>query len=154
MLTESGPTVLEFNARFGDPEAQVLLPLLDGDLAAALLGVATGDRGAMEGSVSIRAGAAVGVVVAAEGYPAAPVGDRRLGGAEPSAVDDGGPVLSFHAGSKRMSDGSYEVAGGRVVTMVGLGASLAAAREVAYRGVAEVRLEGGQHRSDIALREL
>ena len=154
MLTESGPTVLEFNARFGDPEAQVLLPLLDGDLAAALLGVATGDRGAMEGSVSIRAGAAVGVVVAAEGYPAAPVGGRRLGGAEPSAVDDGGPVLSFHAGSKRMSDGSYEVAGGRVVTMVGLGASLAAAREVAYRGVAEVRLEGGQHRSDIALREL
>jgi phosphoribosylamine--glycine ligase len=154
MLTQSGPMVLEFNARFGDPEAQVLLPLLDGDLAAALLGVATCDRGAMEGSLSIRPGVAVGVVVAAGGYPLAPVSGGRLDGAEPSATEDGGPLLSFHAGTRRTSNGSYEVVGGRAVTMVGIGDDMATAREVAYRGVAEVRLDGGQHRSDIALREL
>ncbi|MDP9467306.1 MAG: phosphoribosylamine--glycine ligase, partial [Chloroflexota bacterium] len=154
MLTEGGPMVLEFNARFGDPEAQVLLPLLDGDLATALLGVATGDRGAMEGSLAIRPGAAVGVVVAAEGYPSAPASGRRVEGAEPSGVDDGGPLLGFHAGTRRNGDGSYASAGGRVVTFVGLGDDLASAREIAYRGVAECRLDGGQHRSDIGLREL
>jgi phosphoribosylamine--glycine ligase len=154
MLTEAGPMVLEFNARFGDPEAQVLLPLLDGDLATALRGVATGDRSAMEGSLALRSGAAVGVVVVAEGYPSAPVTGRRLEGAEPSAADDGGPLLCFHAGTGRAVDGSYASSGGRVVTFVGLGDDLATAREIAYQGVAGCRLEGGQHRGDIGLREL
>jgi phosphoribosylamine--glycine ligase len=154
MLTDAGPIVLEFNARFGDPEAQVLLPLLDGDLAAALLGVATADRGAMEGSLAIRPGASVGVVVAAEGYPSVPVMGRRLEGAEPSAVDDAGPLLCFHAGTRRRGDGTYESSGGRVVTFVGVGSDLAVAREIAYQGVAGCRLEGRQHRSDIGLREL
>ena len=72
MLTAQGPMVLEFNARFGDPEAQVLLPLLDGELANALLGVARGERGLMEGSLAPRPGAAVGVVLASDGYPDAP----------------------------------------------------------------------------------
>ena len=154
MLTDAGPMVLEFNARFGDPEAQVLLPLLEGDLASALLGVATGDRGAMEGSLAIRSGAAVGVVVAAEGYPNAPVSDRRVEGAEPSGVGDDGPLLCFHAGTRRAGDGSYRSLGGRVVTFVGLAADLGAARAVAYGGVANCRLDGGQHRSDIGLREI
>ena len=86
MLTDDGPMVLEFNARFGDPEAQVLLPLLDGELSAALLGTAIGDRALMEGSVRPSDGAAVGVVVVSEGYPDAPVTGRRLEGAEPSAA--------------------------------------------------------------------
>ena len=154
MLTDAGPVVLEFNARFGDPEAQVLLPLLDGDLASALLGVATADRGAMEGSLAIRPGASVGVVVAVEGYPAAPVTGRRVQGADPPGVDDHGPLLCFHAGTRRAGDGSYESSGGRVVTFVGLGDDLAAAREIAYRGVSGCRLDGGQHRSEIGLREL
>jgi len=154
MLTDAGPMVLEFNARFGDPEAQVLLPLLEGDLAAALLGVATGDRGAMEGSLAIRSGAAVGVVVAAEGYPQDPVNDRRVEGVEPSGVGDDGPLLCFHAATRRAGDGSYRSSGGRVVTFVGLAADLAAARAVAYGGVANCRLDGGQHRSDIGLREI
>ena len=153
MLTEAGPMVLEFNARFGDPEAQVLLPLLDGDLATALLGVATGDRGAMERSLAIRPGATVGVVVGAEGYPAAPVAGRRLDGAEPSGVDDAGPLLCFHAGTRRTGDGGYESSGGRVVTFVGLGPDLGTARVRAYDGVAGIGLEGSQHRTDIGLRE-
>src|SRR5207245_5289091 len=85
MVTDDGPMVLEFNARFGDPEAQVLLPMLDGELASALLGTARQDRGAMEGALGLRHGAAVGVVVASEGYPDAPVVGRSLIGAEPSS---------------------------------------------------------------------
>jgi phosphoribosylamine--glycine ligase len=153
MLTESGPMVLEFNARFGDPEAQVLLPLLDGDFSEALLGTATGDRTAMEGAVALGSQSAVAVVVAAEGYPAEPVAGRRLTGAEPSPPGDESQ-LCFHAGTRRAGDGSYLSAGGRVVTFVGVGADLAVARETAYRAVAGCELEGGQHRSDVALREV
>jgi phosphoribosylamine---glycine ligase len=153
MVTVAGPVVLEFNARFGDPEAQVLLPMLDGDLAAALRGVAVGDRGAMEGSLGLRSGAAVGVVVASEGYPEAPISGRPLGGAEPSSADDDGALLCFHAGTRREARG-YRSSGGRVVTFVGRGPDLAAAREAAYGGVAGCSLEGSVHRSDIGLREL
>jgi phosphoribosylamine--glycine ligase len=154
MLTDDGPRVLEFNARFGDPEAQVILPMLEGDFATALLGAATGDRGLMEGSLSIRDGAAVGVVVAAEGYPEAPVTGRRIDGVDPASVADDGDALVFHAGTRRADDGGYETTGGRVVTVVGRGHDLAAAREAAYREVAAVTLEGAQSRRDIALREV
>jgi phosphoribosylamine--glycine ligase len=151
MLTDAGPMVLEFNARFGDPEAQVLLPLLDGDLAAAMLGVATGDRGAMEGALGPRAGAAaVGVVLASEGYPDRPVSGRPLAGAEPSSPADGGPRLCFHAGTRADRDGGTLATGGRVVTFVGLAADHAAARAEAYAALAESSLEGGQQRTDIA----
>jgi phosphoribosylamine--glycine ligase len=92
MLTDDGPAVLEFNARFGDPEAQALLPMLDGDLAAALLGCATADRGLMEGSVAMRPGASVAVVIASEGYPDAPIAGREVEGAEPTAADDDGEL--------------------------------------------------------------
>jgi phosphoribosylamine--glycine ligase len=153
MLTEGGPMVLEFNARFGDPEAQILLPLLEGDLAAALLGTASGDRGAMEGSLGLGVGAAVGVVVASAGYPEAPTLGRPLTGAEPAGASDAGPVLIFHAGTAS-SAGGYVSSGGRVVTVVGLGADLPAARARAYEGVTGIGLEGAQHRTDIALREV
>ncbi|HTI30159.1 MAG TPA: phosphoribosylamine--glycine ligase [Methylomirabilota bacterium] len=154
MLTDAGPMVLEFNARFGDPEAQVLLPLMDGSLSQALLATATGDRAAMEGAVALDGRSAVGVVVAAEGYPSNPLSGSRLEGAEPTAVDDVGPLLRFHAGTQRAGDGGYRSSGGRVVTIVGIGDDLATARETAYLGVAEVRLEGGQYRSDIGLGEV
>ena len=154
MLTVAGPMVLEFNARFGDPEAQVLLPLLDGTLAQALLGVATGDPSAMQGAVALSGQAAVGVVVASEGYPGESVTGRPLLGAEPSSASDGGPLLCFHAGTRPGADGSYLTSGGRVATFVGTGDDLASARESAYRGVAGGQLEGGQHRGDIGLREL
>jgi phosphoribosylamine---glycine ligase len=149
MLTDDGPMVLEFNARFGDPEAQVLMPLLDGELSAALLGCATGDRSLMEGSVRATGSAAVGVVVASEGYPEDPLTGRVLEGAEPaSAADDGGP-LCFHAGTRRRADGTVETTGGRVVTLVGLGSTVAEARAAAYAGVADVHLEGARDRTDV-----
>ena len=148
MLTADGPMVLEFNARFGDPEAQVLLPMLDGDLAPALLGVAGGNRGLMEGSLALRPGAAVGVVVASDGYPEAPITGRRIEGADPASAADDGDRLTFHAGTRRTTDG-YESAGGRVLTVVGRGADHASARARAYAAVAEVGLDGGHYRTDI-----
>lgn len=154
ILTDAGPMVLEFNARFGDPEAQVLLPVLDGALTEAMVGCAIGDRGLMEGSLTVADRAAVGVVVASEGYPDAPVTGRRLEGAEPASASDDGDVLVFHAGTRRTADGGYESSGGRVVTVVGRGRDLSSARLAAYRGVDEVALEGGQRRADVALREL
>ncbi len=153
MLTDDGPMVLEFNARFGDPEAQVILPMLDGSLADALLGCAIGDRGMMERSVAPRAGAGVGIVVASEGYPDAPIAGRRLTGAEPSTPADDGAVLDFHGATRRDAGGGYETSGGRVVTVVGRGANIEAARGEAYRAVADVTLDGGQFRTDVALRE-
>ncbi|HEY8179597.1 MAG TPA: phosphoribosylamine--glycine ligase [Candidatus Limnocylindria bacterium] len=153
MLTAQGPMVLEFNARFGDPEAQVLLPLLDGELANALLGVARGERGLMEGSLALRPGAAVGVVLASDGYPDEPHTGRALTGAEPAGPDDDGPGLCFHAATRR-SDGGYVSAGGRVATFVGVGDDLAAARATAYAGIEEASLEGSQLRRDIAEREI
>jgi phosphoribosylamine--glycine ligase len=149
MLTDDGPMVLEFNARFGDPEAQVLLPQLDGELSAALLGTAIGDRALMEGSVRPMDGAAVGVVVVSEGYPDAPVTGRRLEGAEPSAPADGGDILVFHGGTRVVAGSSFETTGGRVVTIVGRGSTLPDARAAAYRAVEEVRLEGARCRTDV-----
>jgi phosphoribosylamine---glycine ligase len=154
MLTDAGPTVLEFNARFGDPEAQVLMPMLAGDLAPALLGTATGDRGLMEGSLGVASGAAVGVVVASEGYPDAPEIGRTLDGADPASPSDDGSVLVFHAATRRTPDGRYATAGGRVVTVVGRGADLALARDAAYAAVDAVTLDGALVRRDIATREL
>jgi phosphoribosylamine--glycine ligase len=154
MVTDDGPMVLEFNARFGDPEAQVLLPLAEGELAAALLGCATGDRRLMEDSVAMSEGAAVAVAVASAGYPDAPATGRPVGGAEPSSTADDGELLRFHAGTRSSEAGGYETTGGRVVTFVGRGPDLNSARDAAYRGVAQVELEGGQWRTDIAAREL
>jgi phosphoribosylamine---glycine ligase len=153
MLTEDGPMLLEFNARFGDPEAQVLLPRLDGDLAQALLGVATNDLGLMEESVALGRSAAVGVVVAAEGYPERPATGRPIAGVEPAEAGNDGPILCFH-GATRSAGGGYETIGGRVATFVGLGDDIATARAAAYQGLTGCLLEGGQHRADIGLREV
>ncbi len=108
----------------------------------------------MEDSIAVAVGAAVGVVIASEGYPDAPLTGRRLEGAEPSGPADDGTALCFHAGTRRLGDGAYETTGGRVVTMVGRGPSLAAARDAAYGAVERVALDGGQYRADVAEREL
>ncbi|MGH2400118.1 MAG: phosphoribosylamine--glycine ligase, partial [bacterium] len=141
MLTAGGPMVLEFNCRFGDPEAQVILPLLQGDLAGAMVETLEG----RDPRPSWSDGAAVCVVVASQGYP-----DRSPTGIP---IQIGGPAsdaLIFHAGTE-MKAGRLVTAGGRVLNVVGLGDSLPEARARAYAGVTGVNFEGMQYRNDIGL---
>jgi phosphoribosylamine--glycine ligase len=142
-LTATGPAVIEFNCRFGDPETQAVLALLRSPLAALLHATATGTL-AKQPRPEWSDGAAVVVVLAAEGYPNTP----RLGDVITGADREG--VL--HAGTRRRDDGAVVSAGGRVLSVVGTGEDLAAARAEAYRRLAEVHLPGSHHRTDIALR--
>jgi phosphoribosylamine--glycine ligase len=141
-LTSGGVRVVEFNARFGDPETQVVLPLLETPLAGLLHAAATGTL-ADHPPLRWRPGAAVTVVVAAAGYPERP----RTG--DPVTGADGEGVL--HAGTAVDAEGTVRSAGGRVLAVTGTGADLAAARQAAYERVAAVRLAGAHWRSDIAL---
>jgi phosphoribosylamine--glycine ligase len=141
-LTSRGLRVVEFNARFGDPETQVVLPLLETPLAGLLHAAATGTL-ADHPPLHWRRGAAVTVVVAAPGYPEAP----RIGA--PVTGADGEGVL--HAGTAVTPDGTVVSAGGRVLSVVGVGTDLAAARQAAYERVAGVRLADAHWRTDIAL---
>jgi len=143
VLTSSGPQVIEFNCRFGDPETQVVLALLGTPLARLLFATAMGTL-AVEPPLEWSDGAAVTVVVAAEGYPGIP----RLGDVITGAEGEG--VL--HAGTRRRDDGAMVSAGGRVLSVVGTGADLAAARVDAYARLDRVHLAGSHHRTDIGLR--
>ena len=142
-MTSTGPQVIEFNCRFGDPETQVVLALLDTPLAGVLHACATGTL-ADVGPLAWRPGAAVTVVVAAERYPGTPVtGDAVEVGTLPEGVE----VL--HAGTRQ--DGDLVVSsGGRVLSVTAVGADLATARTRAYEGVAAVRVRGAHWRTDIA----
>ncbi len=144
-ITSTGPQVIEFNCRFGDPETQVVLALLETPLAELLHACATG-RLHEVGPLRWRPGAAVTVVVAAEGYPDAPV----LG--DPVELADlPAGVTVLHAGT-RLEGGAVVSAGGRVVSVTAVADSLSAARDLAYEGVAAVSLRGGHWRTDIARR--
>lgn len=148
MIDQGRPRVLEFNVRFGDPEATVLVPMLDGDWLSLLDGAARGDLSGVQAKT--RPGAALAVVMASERYPASPVtGDRIEGLGAP--VPEG--VYVYHAGTRR--DGDVVVtAGGRVLTVGARAASLAEARDCAYLAVGGVRWRGEHHRSDIGHRAL
>ncbi|MFI7430219.1 phosphoribosylamine--glycine ligase [Micromonospora sp. NPDC049836] len=140
-ITAAGPRVIEFNARFGDPETQVVLALLDTPLAGLLHAAATGTLAAHP-PLRWRDGSAVTVVVAAEGYPAAPrTGDVITGAEQPGVI---------HAGTRRDGDGTLRSAGGRVLCATATGPDLAAARQAAYALVSGIELAGAQHRTDIA----
>ena len=147
VLTGDGPKVIEFNCRFGDPEVQAVLALLETPLGSLLHAAAT-DRLAEHPPVAWRPGAAVTVVVASEGYPAKPrTGDVITGALSP----DGGPVPGIlHAGTRLDDSGNLVTAGGRVLSCTAVGADLAAARANAYRLVEQVSWEGAQYRTDIA----
>jgi len=146
-LTAAGPRVVEFNCRFGDPETQVVLALLETPLAGLLLAASTG-RLAEVPPLTWRRGAAVTVVLAAAGYPAPPRTGDQVGGLVEAAAVSGVSVL--HAGT-RLVGGGVRSSGGRVLSVTATGSSLAAAREAAYDAVGRIRLDGAQYRSDIAL---
>jgi phosphoribosylamine--glycine ligase len=146
MVTRDGPQVIEFNVRFGDPEAQVVLPLLDSDLLDVCMAVADGSLDQL--TFARRLGCAVGVTLASDGYP----GSYATG--LPITLDQQGmgpEMLLFHSGV-RAEEGRLLTAGGRVFTMVGLGADLATARNRAYAGIERVTFPGMRYRRDIGLR--
>ncbi|OBH97819.1 phosphoribosylamine--glycine ligase [Mycobacterium sp. E2733] len=141
-ITSTGPAVVEFNCRFGDPETQAVLALLESPLGQLLFAAGTGKL-AEFGELRWHEGAAVTVVLAAENYPGRPrVGDV-VAGSEAEGV--------LHAGTARRDDGEVVSSGGRVLSVVGTGADLAAARSQAYELMQSIRLPGGHFRSDIAL---
>jgi len=146
-LTSDGPKVVEYNCRFGDPETQVVLALLDSPLGEVLHAVATG-RLSDVGPLRWKDGAAVVVVVASEGYPAAPVTGDVIEGVEDAESVPGVAVL--HAGTARDLDGRLLTAGGRVLGVTAVGPDVAAARKSAYDAVRRLRIRGSHYRTDIA----
>jgi phosphoribosylamine--glycine ligase len=150
MLTEQGPKLVEYNARFGDPECQTLMLRLESDLVPLLLAAAKGELASADKPVW-REEAAICVVLAAEGYPDAPVAGGRILGAD---ADFGNEVVVFHAGTAREFEGRLVAAGGRVLNVCALGATLHEARDVAYAALGVISLEGGFYRTDIGWRAL
>ena len=143
ILTEHGPQILEFNARFGDPETQVIMPLIEGDLLAALLACAQGQL--EENMLSWKAGAAACVVLAAAGYPEKPRRGDPIQGIEDVSTPD---VLLFHAGTD-WQNGQLVTAGGRVLGVTGMAKTLDAALERAYDVIEIIDFPGMQYRRDI-----
>jgi phosphoribosylamine--glycine ligase len=149
MLTADGPKVIEFNVRFGDPEAQVIFPMLDEELSWLLASAATGalpDRPAR-----FRNEPHVGVVLAAAGYPETPDANDVITGIEDAAAVPG--ALVFHAGTARR-EGKWLTAGGRVLTVVGRGPTHRDAIDVAYRAATRIQFRGAQYRRDIGRKAL
>ena len=145
-LTNKGIKVIEFNARFGDPETQVLLPRLKTPLAALLLQAATGSLGEAA-PLDWSSDSAVTLVLAAPGYPSSPGIGEPITGVD--SIDDEG-VTVFHAGTT-LKDGVLHSAGGRVLTITGVGPTLESARSKAYEAISKIGLIGSHYRSDIAL---
>ncbi len=142
-LTDQGIRVIEFNARFGDPETQVLIPLLDSPLATILYKAATNSLD--DEVLQWRNESAVTVVLAAEGYPESPQTGRKISG-----IPQISGAQIFHAGTS-LNSGELVSSGGRTLTVTGLGADLTEARNVAYRAISQIELAGSFYRSDIAL---
>ena len=141
-ITSNGPAVIEFNCRFGDPETQAVLALLESPLGQLLNAAATGTL-ADFGELQWRDGAAVTVVLAAENYPGKPRTGDTIVGSEAAGV--------LHAGTARRDDGAIVSSGGRVLSVVGTGPDLAAARSAAYDIIGSIRLPGSHFRTDIGL---
>ena len=147
MLTADGPKLIEFNVRFGDPETQAMLPRLDQDLLPLLEAVARGTL--PSGPIRCRPEVAVAVVMAARGYPDAPLKGTAIGGLDVAAAVPG--VTLFQAGTRAAGD-HILADGGRVLTLVGRGADVEQARARAYAGVDALRWPEGFCRRDIGLR--
>jgi phosphoribosylamine--glycine ligase len=149
MLTGEGPKVIEYNCRFGDPEAQAVIPRLGGDFGEVLAAAANGALRA--DMVTVRTEAAMCVVAAAEGYPGTPRKGDTIRGLDAAAAVDG--ALVFQAGTKL--DGNRLVTdGGRVLAVTGLGPDLPAARDTAYKALDRIEWDGLYARRDIGHRAL
>ena len=148
MIDDGEPVVLEFNARFGDPETQVILPLLKTDLVDVIMAVVQGNLDQLKIEWSRQA--CVGVVMASGGYP----GSYRIGFPIEGMGSVDRDVLIFHAGTRLGSDGTIYTDGGRVLTVLGVGQDMAEAREKVYRNITNIRFENCYYRKDIALREI
>jgi phosphoribosylamine---glycine ligase len=150
MIEEGAPRLVEYNARFGDPECQVLMLRLESDLLPYLHACATGGLAALP-PPAWRNEAAICVVLAAEGYPEAP----RIGAViEGADADFGEGVVVFHAGTRRDEAGRLVAAGGRVLNVCARAPTLAEARARAYAAVERITIPGGFHRRDIGWRAL
>ncbi len=150
MATDQGPRLVEFNARFGDPECQVLMMRLKSDLAPYLLACAQGDLGRLP-PPEFHADTVICVVMAAKGYPDSPLSGSIIRGAE---QDFGPDVQVFHAGTARDKGGRLTAAGGRVLNVCARGADVTQARERAYGAIRKIDWPGGFYRSDIGWRAL
>lgn len=150
ILTAEGPKVLEFNARFGDPETQVVLPRLSSDLAEVMFATAEGRLADVD--LAWRDEWAVSVVLASGGYPGDYDTDMPITGIEQAEQVPG--VIVYHAGTRLTEDGRLLTAGGRVLNVTALGPDFAAARERAYEGVARISFDGMFYRSDIGARAM
>ena len=148
MITAEGPKLIEYNCRFGDPECEVLMPRLEGDLVDLLLATAEGRLDQV--SLGWRPEAALTVVMAASGYPGKPETGTPIRGVEAAEALEG--VTVFHAGTKAQPDGTLVANGGRVLAVTALGASGAEAQKRAYEGVARIDWPGGFCRKDIGWR--
>ncbi|GAB3177613.1 phosphoribosylamine--glycine ligase [Streptomyces incanus] len=147
-ITSRGVRVIEFNARFGDPETQVVLARLKSPLAGVLMAAATGNLADLE-PLRWSDDAAVTVVVASHNYPGAPRTGDPVTGLDEVVAQDAPHAYVLHAGTKREGDATVS-AGGRVLSVTATGEDLTEARDRAYRAVARIRLDGSQHRTDIA----
>ncbi|MGW5848003.1 phosphoribosylamine--glycine ligase [Streptomyces sp. NPDC055254] len=147
-ITGRGTRVIEFNARFGDPETQVVLARLRTPLAGVLLNAANGTLDALP-PLSWREDAAVTVVIASHNYPETPRTGDPIEGLAEIAAEDAPDAYVLHAGTRREGDAVVS-AGGRVLSVTATGSDLAQARARAYKAVARIRLDGSQHRTDIA----
>jgi phosphoribosylamine--glycine ligase len=149
MMTCAGPKVIEFNVRFGDPEAQAVMPLIDGELLPLLVAAADGDLG--DRRVTLKSGVSVGVVLASAGYPGPVTTGVPISGLYPASQMPG--VTIFHSGTA-MGDKRIVTAGGRVLTVVGTGNDYQEAIDRAYRGVEKISFDGMQYRRDIGAKAL
>ena len=150
MLTPSGPKLVEYNARFGDPECQVLMLRLESDLVPYLMATAKGTLDQVP-APKWHDGAAICVVLAAPGYPDAPITGSVIGGLD---QDFGQGVAIFHAGTTQGADGKICASGGRVINVCARGYDLAEARMRAYGAIAKIDWSEGFHRTDIGWRGL
>lgn len=147
-LSGSAVNVVEFNARFGDPETEAVLPRLGGNFAETLLHVAEGRLA--DGDVVVKPDAAATVIVASGGYPGSYEKGKVISGLDAAAAVPN--AIVFHCGTKRTADGAVVTSGGRVLSVTGLGATLREAVDTAYAAVGKIAFEGAFHRADIAHR--